>query len=196
MKEEIYKKDIICGAQKLFKAFGLKKTTMEDIAKSIGKSKSALYYYYESKELIFFEVLQKELSEVFEQTKMAVDAADTAEQKLKAFAVTRIHILGKMLNLYRILSGDFFEQLPYSKSVFHIYAQEESALIRSILEFGIQQNEFTPILGEELEILTLVIVGGIRGIERSSITESPEALNHRIMAIANLMINGLKNKRT
>ncbi|OYW78704.1 MAG: TetR family transcriptional regulator, partial [Sphingobacteriia bacterium 32-37-4] len=46
VKEEIFKEDIIREAQKLFQAYGLKKTTMEDIAKALGKGKSTLYYYY------------------------------------------------------------------------------------------------------------------------------------------------------
>jgi AcrR family transcriptional regulator len=50
VKEEIFKEDIIREAQKLFQTYGLKKTTMEDIAKALGKGKSTLYYYYQSKE--------------------------------------------------------------------------------------------------------------------------------------------------
>ncbi len=194
MKEEILKDDIIRGAQKLFQAFGLKKTTMEDIAKSLGKGKSTLYYYYESKEQIFAEVLQKELEEVFAKTKIAVDAAITAEEKLKTFAVTRITVLGNMLNLYRLVCGDLMEQPSCTKNLFNEYAQQESALIGSILEFGIQQGEFSPILPQEMEILTLVIVGSIRGIERELLTENHAVLENRITAIANLMVNGLKTK--
>ena len=39
-KEEIVKDDILKEAQKLFQQFGLKKTTMEDIARSMGKGKT------------------------------------------------------------------------------------------------------------------------------------------------------------
>ncbi len=195
VKEEIFKEDIIRAAQKLFQAFGLKKTTMEDIAKSLGKGKSTLYYYYESKEEIFAEVLQKELKEVFEKTKIAVNAAITAEEKLKTFAVTRITVLGNMLNLYRLVCGDLMEQPTCSKSLFSEYAQQEKALIESILEFGIQQGEFNPVLAQEMDILTLVIVGSIRGIERELLTENQAVLEHRIAAISSLMVNGLKTKK-
>ncbi|TAG32079.1 MAG: TetR/AcrR family transcriptional regulator [Sphingobacteriia bacterium] len=195
VKEEVFKEDIIRAAQKLFQAFGLKKTTMEDIAKSLGKGKSTLYYYYESKEQIFAEVLQKELEEVFEKTKIAVNAVNTAEEKLKTFAVTRITVLGNMLNLYRLVCGDLMEQPTCTKNLFSEYAHQEKALIESILEFGILQGEFNPVLAQEMDILTLVIVGSIRGIERELLTENQAVLEHRIGAISNLMVNGLKTKK-
>ena len=70
-KEEIVKDDILKEAQKLFQQFGLKKTTMEDIARSMGKGKSTLYYYYCSKEQIFDAVISKEMTEVFNDAKDA-----------------------------------------------------------------------------------------------------------------------------
>ena len=41
-KEEIIVSEIIESAKKLFQQYGLRKTTMEDIAKSTGKGKSTL----------------------------------------------------------------------------------------------------------------------------------------------------------
>lgn len=195
MKEEIFKEDIIRGAQKLFQSYGLKKTTMEDIAKALGKGKSTLYYYYESKEQIFEEVLQKELQEVFNLTKIAVDAASTAEEKLKTFAVTRISVLSNMLNLYRMVCGELLDQPPCTRGLFSEYAQQETRLIASILAFGIEHGEFNPCLEEEMDILPSVIVSSIRGIERELFTDNLTGLENRIEAISHLLVNGLKNKK-
>ena len=52
-KEEIIVQEVLNGAKQLMQQYGLKKTTMEDIAKSVGKSKSTLYYYFKDKEEIF-----------------------------------------------------------------------------------------------------------------------------------------------
>ena len=48
-KDEIIIKEVIEAAKVLFQRYGLKKTTMEDIAKFVGKGKSTLYYYFPSK---------------------------------------------------------------------------------------------------------------------------------------------------
>ncbi|MDP3393919.1 TetR/AcrR family transcriptional regulator [Sediminibacterium sp.] len=194
VKEEIFKEDIIREAQKLFQTYGLKKTTMEDIAKALGKGKSTLYYYYQSKEQIFEEVLQKELQEVFIQTQFAVETVHSAEEKLKIFAVTRIKVLSNMLNLYRLVCGDFVEHASCAKGLFNEYSQKEINLIKSILEFGINSGEFNKALEQEMDLLPSVVVSSIRGIERDFFNDKLIGLEHRIGAISNLMVNGLKNK--
>ena len=194
VKEEIFREDIIKEAQKLFQTYGLKKTTMEDIAKALGKGKSTLYYYYQSKEQIFEEVLQKELQEVFIQTQFAVVTVHSAEEKLKIFAVTRIKVLSNMLNLYRLVCGEIGEHATCAKGLFNEYSQKEINLIRSILEFGIKTGEFNKALNQEMDLLPSVVVSSIRGIERDFFNDKLIGLEHRIGAISNLMVNGLKGK--
>ena len=63
-KDEVIVRDIIDTARDLFKKTGFKKTTMGDIARSLGKAKSSLYYYYPSKEDIFEAVLYTEMDEL------------------------------------------------------------------------------------------------------------------------------------
>lgn len=192
VKEEIFKEDIIREAQKLFQLYGLKKTTMEDIAKALGKGKSTLYYYYQSKELIFEEVLQRELREVFRQTQIAVESVESAEEKLKAFAVTRIKVLSNMLNLYRLVFGEFVEQIPCGRVLFNEYSQLEINLIRSILLYGIEKGEFNQEIEQEMDLLPSVVVSSIRGIERDFFSDKLVGLENRIGAISNLFMKGLK----
>ena len=52
-RDEIVVREILDTARALFRQSGFKKTTMGDIARSLGKAKSSLYYYYPSKEDIF-----------------------------------------------------------------------------------------------------------------------------------------------
>ena len=191
VKEDIFKEDILREAQKLFQLYGLKKTTMEDIAKALGKGKSTLYYYYQSKEQIFEEVLQRELQEVFRQTQIAVESVNSAEEKLKVFAVTRIKVLSNMLNLYRLVCGEFVEQIPCGRVLFNEYSQLETKLIRSILTYGIEKGEFNREIEQEMDLLPSVVVSSIRGIERD-FNDKLVGLEHRIGAISNLFVNGLK----
>lgn len=192
VKEDIFKEDIIREAQKLFQLYGLKKTTMEDIAKALGKGKSTLYYYYQSKELIFEEVLQRELQEVFRQTQIAVESVESAEEKLKVFAVTRIKVLSNMLNLYRLVCGEFVEQIPCGRVLFNEYSQLEINLIRSILLYGIEKGEFNQGIEQEMDLLPSVVVSSIRGIERDFFNDKLVGLENRIGAISNLFMKGLK----
>ncbi|PIE84539.1 MAG: hypothetical protein CSA07_02070 [Bacteroidia bacterium] len=52
---------ILDMAAEVFQRFGFSKTTMEDIAQGIGRQKSTLYYYFQSKEDVFAAVVAREL---------------------------------------------------------------------------------------------------------------------------------------
>src|SRR5476649_2745087 len=119
-KDDTIKDDILKEAQKLFQQFGVKKTTMEDIAKAIGKGKSTLYYYYCSKEEIFDAVVLKETGEVFNCVKLAVERAGSAEEKLKAFTLTKIKAVQKKANLYKFIKGDMPDNIHCMK---HLHAE-------------------------------------------------------------------------
>ncbi|SKA15261.1 TetR/AcrR family transcriptional regulator [Sediminibacterium ginsengisoli] len=192
-KDEIIKDDILKEAQKLFQQFGLKKTTMEDIARSMGKGKSTLYYYYCSKEEIFDAVIVREMQEVFNLVKSNVDKEITAEKKLTSFALTKIKVLQKRANLYRIVKGEIQESVRCMKHLYTAYDLQETNLVKEILSFGLQNNEFTPAIRTELDLLPSVIVSSLRGLERDMfISDRYHNMETRLGSIITIMIRGLK----
>jgi AcrR family transcriptional regulator len=80
-RDEIVVRDIVETARVLFKQSGFKKTTMGDIARSLGKAKSSLYYYYPSKEDIFEAVLHAEMDELLEQIHQSIRACHIFQRK-------------------------------------------------------------------------------------------------------------------
>lgn len=46
------------AAEQCLKTYGVRKTTVEQLTKMVGISKGAFYIFYESKELLFFQVLE------------------------------------------------------------------------------------------------------------------------------------------
>jgi len=58
--EKDKKQDVIKMAQTLFSRFGLKKTTVDEIAHKSNVAKSTIYNYFRSKEDIYEEVIEKE----------------------------------------------------------------------------------------------------------------------------------------
>src|SRR6202000_2092483 len=79
-RDEIVVRDILDTARNLFKKSGFKKTTMGDIARSLGKAKSSLYYYYPSKEDIFEAVLYAEMDELLDQIHRSVPLAGSPKE--------------------------------------------------------------------------------------------------------------------
>jgi AcrR family transcriptional regulator len=193
-KDDIIRDEILKEAQKLFQQYGLKKTTMEDIAKSMGKGKSTLYYYYCSKEEIFDAVILREMGEVFSRVKQAVEKATSAEEKLKAFTLTKIKAVQKRANLYKIVRGELQENLRCIKHLHTEYDTQEINLVKDILLFGVNNGEFSKLISKELDILPSVMVSSLRGLERDMFADTRyNKLESRMESIVGIMIRGLRN---
>lgn len=193
-KDDIIKDDILKEAQKLFQQFGLKKTTMEDIARAMGKGKSTLYYYFCSKEEIFEAVIAREMGEVFDRVNQAVEKAESAEDKLKAFTLTKIKAVQKRANLYKIVSGEMQDGARCMKHVHTAYDAQEIRLVKDILRFGVKNGEFSKAVAKELDILPSVLVSSLRGLERDIFIDARYAkLEPRMESIIGILIKGLRN---
>ena len=192
-KDDIIKDEILKEAQKLFEQFGVKKTTMEDIAKAMGKGKSTLYYYYCSKEDIFDAVIQKEMGEVFHYVKQAVEKAETAEEKLTVFTLSKIKAVQKRANLYKIVKGEMQDTMRCMKHLHTEYDMQETNLVKDILLFGIKNGEFAKEIKKDLDLLPSVMVSSLRGLERDLFTDNKYAkLESRMESIMGIMMRGLK----
>jgi AcrR family transcriptional regulator len=56
-EKEAVKKSLLEEGQKLFEKYGLRKTTLDEIVKAARISKGAFYFFYASKEELYFEIL-------------------------------------------------------------------------------------------------------------------------------------------
>ncbi|MDQ3291636.1 MAG: TetR/AcrR family transcriptional regulator [Bacteroidota bacterium] len=192
-KDEIIKAAILKGGQRLFQQFGLNKTTMEDIAKSIGKGKSTLYYYYKSKEEIFSEVILKEMQSVFEATQKAVNETESAFEKLRAFALIRYKEIKARTNLYNFVNTECNEGFQLALPLRNQFNTKEILIVKSILISGAQQNQFKSFEEEDLNIMAQVFVSAIRGVELDLIMdENTPGFEKRIEVIVDVLINGIK----
>ena len=176
-KEDILRSEIISTAQKLFQQYGLQKTTMEDIARAMGKGKSTLYYYYKSKEEIFDAVLRTEMNEVFRSSKQAVSQADTASDKLKAYFAEIFHIAKSKANLYKIVMEEMaLQDLSRAHNVSKEMNAKSIAIVEDIFIAGCVSGEFMEELREQAHFLAYTIVSAIRGIvvDLASDTQIPD----------------------
>jgi AcrR family transcriptional regulator len=191
-KEGLMKANIIEAAKGLFQQYGLAKTTMEDIAKAIGKGKSSLYYYFATKEDIFEAVLFKEKADVFRQIEIAVSMEETAEEKLKVFAATIHNELnnkkGLILNIINS-DSDIMSSMCLMSSVKKKYDTVELDLIKSILSYGIETGEFSAACESQLDTIALISISTLRGLQINCVFN--ENLNNNTKVYIDLYIDML-----
>jgi AcrR family transcriptional regulator len=193
-KDEIIILDIINGAKKLMQQYGLKKTTMEDIAIAAGKGKSTLYYYFKDKEEIFDRVINLEIDEFFQTVKTSVNKQADAVSMLKAYIVTKVKILRDKTNLYSMaIKNDL--QGRVNKGFTHLrnrYDNEEKLLISSILTKGVESKSFTNEIKTEIDTLSELLVSCIRGIEMDIIAHNKNrVLADKADLLVEILIKGI-----
>jgi AcrR family transcriptional regulator len=194
-KDEIIVQDIINGAKKLMQQYGLKKTTMEDIAKAAGKSKSTLYYYFKDKEEIFDRVINLEIDEFFQTVKTAVSKQVDPSEMLKAYIITKIKTLKTKVNLYRFAIetdlhpeaiNDLFIKLK------NRYDNEEKKLIGSILKLGIDSKLYRAEIQDDIDILSELLVTCVRGVETEIVTHNKyKTLIDKADMLVNILTKGI-----
>jgi AcrR family transcriptional regulator len=192
-KEEQLREEVVNTAQKLFKQYGLQKTTMEDIAKSMGRGKSTLYYYYKSKEEIFDAVIMQEIDEVFERTRSAVDKVALAEEKLKAYFSVTLKTVKSKANLYKIVKGEIGDNLFHVKSLIKKFNTRETQMVKEILLLGIGNEEFNQSIRDDIDLLSYSAVSAVRSLVVDLAIENKfPNWDERLNVVINILIKGIK----
>ncbi len=156
------KERIIIIAEQLFMQYGFLKTTMEDIAKKVHMGKSSVYYYFKSKDDIFAEVIRRD-TQIFQQKlNDAIYAANTPEDKIRAYVITRMTHLQDLSKFYSTLTDEYLDHYLFVEEVRKDFYEYESTVIKNLLEDGIKQNFFDV---DDVVTISRMISIAIKGLE-------------------------------
>ncbi len=162
--DEINRAAIIKAAAGLFQKWGFNKTTMEDIAKAAGKGKSTLYYYYKSKEEIFYTFMSQTISAVITTAESRINNEVTAEDKLRVYVATFIGEVKKYATLYEIVRGEMKDFPLMMEKIRKLFFSEEINLINSIIKDGIQNKEFKIYNDIDVTMVSYTFISAIVGL--------------------------------
>jgi AcrR family transcriptional regulator len=151
------REEILLGARDLFERFGFKKTTMEDIARQIGKSKSALYYYYKTKEEIFEAVVLNDIETTQNQVAEAVKKEESATKKFRIFFTSMLEGVKQKANKFSVFKSDLYENHFLFENIVKKRDSHVEELIKDILILGISQREVKMINNAEMDLWAKMI---------------------------------------
>jgi AcrR family transcriptional regulator len=143
MKEGMDQKreSILEHSRKLFSVYGVRKTTVDDIAKNAKVAKGTIYNYFQSKEDVFSQVVKTESRIVLDKVKEQVNAAPTAREKLKRLVVTKIKYFKEVIVFYKVEQEKAEELLPETHSLREEFFREEENMISEIINYGTARGE-------------------------------------------------------
>lgn len=161
MKTDV-REGIISAAQKRFKRYGFRKTTMDEIAYAARKGKSTLYYYFKSKEEVFEAVVEKEAGQLRSEISWNVNECNSAIEKLRVYIYVRMDGFKNWGNFYEALKDDYLSDLYFIEKIRTKYDKNEIETITQIIQKGIKNKEFKE-LNAALTAKTIVIA--MKGLE-------------------------------
>lgn len=188
-----FKEDILNGARELFERFGFKKTTMEDIARQVGKSKSALYYYYKTKEEIFEAVILRDIEASQMLVAEAVKKEGSATSRFRVLFTTLLEDVKQKANKFGIFKSDLYENHFLFDNIIKKRDSYIEDLIKDILILGISQHEVKMMNTAEMSLWATMINITLKATAHKIFLEDDFKLSSaQLVFIADSFFNGVK----
>ncbi len=160
-KSEI-REQIVLTASNIFSKYGFRKATMDEIAQSMGKGKSSIYYYFNSKEEIYEAVIEREAEMLRREVIKSISNSGDPKDKLKIYVMTRMKTFRRVSNFYGAIRTEVVSHLDFIDKIRKKYDREEIHLLKDILEEGVIKNTFRI---KNVELTAIAVVTALRGLE-------------------------------
>jgi len=158
------KDSILSVANRLFSRFGFHKTSMDEVAKNARKAKGSLYYHFKSKEELFKEVINKEISNLKNQLLVIIDNQNyNAPEKIKKYLIKRMEILNAAACYHETLKADFFEHFHFIDDLRADLDNWEKDNLKKIINEGIESKQFAEV--SEINVMIDVFLMVLKGLE-------------------------------
>ncbi len=185
------KEKILTIAQGIFARFGIRKTTMDEIAKKSRIGKATLYYYFKNKEDVFREVIQKESIILKETIEAELKKVKTPQEKIITYILTRMKILKKLSNYYEaLLDKNYFEYYEFIEEERKEFTNYEVGVFETILIDGMCENVF--MVDDPKETAHIIIIA-MKGLEFPLIMQdSSKDIEKDIDLLVKILLKGLE----
>ncbi len=189
VKRKKERERIIQNARQVFKKFGSKKATMNDIAEASGKAKSSVYYYFKSKDDVYNAVIYNEAKKYREKVLQTIKETENPELQLKSYILIRLQTDKIYSNFYYAMTHLSKLSSPFIQRLKKIYDNEELRIFSNILKKGIEKGYFDIY---DIKYAAVGIVTAMRGIETMLLHkyEKPEVEN-KIDNILKIILYGI-----
>ncbi|MFA6245379.1 MAG: TetR/AcrR family transcriptional regulator [Mucilaginibacter sp.] len=168
---DILPEQILQAALQLYLKHGLKKVTMDDVSKVIGKSRSAIYYYYKNRDEIFDAVMEMLIRDIMDEIKLAVAKGGSTEEKLKIFCLAKVKLSEEKSGVFAAMEAgmNVDERSRHATTLTAVHKKlmkAESDLLAAVFAAGVEKGEVKRVKPNDLERVIFILLSSIRGIRR------------------------------
>lgn len=189
------KDEILNEAAKLFRRKGFDGTSMQDIAENVGMLKGSIYYYFNSKNEIFREVLIKGISPVLKNAEFIMTKNLSPREKLRELLQSHLQYI--LINDFSLVI--FFrekERIPANETQKYVQSRNRyEKIFREVLEEGIKRGDFPKV---DINLTVFAILGMcnwvIQWYNPRGSKNQEEITEHMVYLICELMLNPVKKE--
>jgi len=196
-KEADRRTEILSAAQKCFALHGFAKTTLDDIAQTVGMKAGSLYHYYEGKEALFRDVITSEGREMIGWLQSEVAKEKTSIGKVLRYTKARLEHFRKVTNLLEVSIQVVVEVAPLIDKLYQEYLNQEIAFLADIIGKGVKAGNFKQCNGGRIASAILTISESIkhRAFQAASTMAASEvdytAVDKEVSYITKLILAGI-----
>ena len=189
--------EILEAARRCFARHGFAKTTLDDIARTVGMKAGSLYHYYDGKEAIFRDVITGEGKEMLDWLQSEVAKGKTASKKVLIYTKARLEHFRKVTNLLDVSIQVVVEVVPLVDMLYQEYLNQEISFLADIIEKGIKAGDFKQCNNRRIasSILTISDAVKLRAFQQADAMEASEvdytSVNTEVSYITKLILAGI-----
>lgn len=158
-EKEIIIKSLVKSGTELFSKYGLQKTSINDLTSAVGIAQGSFYNFFDSKEELYFKILETEEKKIEDEMKETILSTKTAKEAIQLTINESSTLFERTPLLRRIYESNDYEimvrKLPVEKLEKHQKADTQ-LVINTIMKVK-QENETISTSPE-------IISGILRGI--------------------------------
>jgi len=149
-------------ARQLFAKNGIANTTMHDIAEASGKGRRTLYTYFNSKEDIYYAVIESELDRLSDMLDEVASMRIRPLDKIVELIYTHLTMIKETVVRNGNLRAEFFRNIWMVEKVRKNFDEEEIALFTKVYADGKADGEFD---FENVDLVANITHYCIKGLE-------------------------------
>ncbi|RLB98185.1 MAG: hypothetical protein DRH90_22265 [Deltaproteobacteria bacterium] len=180
---------ILNTAKKMFARYGLRKTSIEEMARVARVAKATIYNYFGNKDQVYLEVLRREKNEIVDKISTLVEREASAMDKLVTFVKAKFSVMRQAVNILNLDREGIENLLPSAESIRNELFESEVSIIHSILRKGVEKGVFHI---NDFLLTARAIAYALRGFELNwLVQESEEKVDQYLDELMVVLFYGL-----
>jgi AcrR family transcriptional regulator len=183
---------ILDAARSLFAEQGVRKTTLEDIARRMHRTKSFVYHYFRGKDGLFSALIEAEGDAYARQLREAIDGEPGAKKRLRAYMLARFRIFNDLGGYYEAMRERYFEQYAFIENARAKYDRFETETMTRILAEGTRDGEFRSL---DAEAVAHAILIAMKGFEVEWAASDGKGFERKLDDLLGVLFDGILRRK-